>query len=178
FYVPFLADPPVLPGGPKAILEALAPLLTDPKLRRTGQNTKYDWLVFAGNGLHLPPPDFDTMIASFCVAGSTRRHGIDELALVYFDLTKIPTSALIGTGKSQVTMDQVLVETVAEYACEDADVAWRLKGVLERELAETGSETLFRELEMPLVPVLAAMEERGIRIDVDVLAEIGKKLEV
>jgi DNA polymerase-1 len=179
WYVPFNADPPVLPPrnageSPKAaLLEALAPLLTSPKLRRAGQNTKYDWLVYASNGLHLPPPDFDTMIASFCVAGTSRRHGIDELALVYFDLKKIPTTELIGTGKSQITMDKVPVEKVAEYACEDADVAWRLVQVLEKELAETGSEKLFRELEMPLVPVLAAMEERGIRLDTSVLAEIA-----
>ena len=173
YYVPFNADPPVLPGGKAALLEALAPLLTSPDLRRTGQNTKYDWLVFASNGLALPPPDFDTMIASYCVAGTSRRHGIDELALVYFDLKKIPTSALIGTGKNQVTMDQVPVAKVAEYACEDADVAWRLVLVLEKELADTGSENLFRELEMPLVPVLAAMEERGIRLDTAVLAEIA-----
>ncbi len=173
YYVPFNADPPVLPGGKAALLGALAPLLTSPGLRRTGQNTKYDWLVFASNGLSLPPPDFDTMIASYCVAGTSRRHGIDELALVYFDLKKIPTSALIGTGKNQVTMDQVPVAKVAEYACEDADVAWRLFQVLEKELADTGSGKLFRELEMPLVPVLAAMEERGIRLDTAVLAEIA-----
>ncbi len=177
FYVPFNADPPVLKGGKEALLTALEPLLTDRKLRRTGQNTKYDWLVFAANGLLLPPPDFDTMVASYCIAGTSRRHGIDELALVYFDLKKIPTSDLIGTGKSQITMDQVPVDKVAEYACEDADVAWRLKGVLEKELTETGSEKLFRDLEMPLVPVLAAMEERGIRLDTSVLAEIQKGCE-
>jgi DNA polymerase-1 len=172
YYVPFNADPPLLPGGKAELLAALGPLLADPALRRTGQNTKYDWLVFASNGLRLPPPDFDTMIASYCVAGTSRRHGIDELALIYFDLKKIPTSELIGTGKSQITMDRVPVEKVAEYACEDADVAWRLKGLLEAELVQTGSEKLFRELEMPLVPVLAAMEERGIRLDTRVVAEI------
>jgi DNA polymerase-1 len=172
YYVPFNADPPLLPGGKAELLAALGPLLADPALRRTGQNTKYDWLVFASNGLRLPPPDFDTMIASYCVAGTSRRHGIDELALIYFDLKKIPTSELIGTGKNQITMDRVPVEKVAEYACEDADVAWRLKGLLEAELVQTGSEKLFRELEMPLVPVLAAMEERGIRLDTRVVAEI------
>ncbi|MFN0008418.1 MAG: DNA polymerase I [Planctomycetota bacterium] len=172
FYVPFNADPPVVPGGKAALLAAIEPLLTDRKLRRAGQNTKYDWLVFTSNGLRLPPPDFDTMIASYCVAGTSRRHGIDELSLVYFDLKKIPTSDLIGTGKNQITMDKVPVEKVAQYACEDADVAWRLKGVLEAELESTGSRKLFSDLEMPLVPVLAAMEERGIRLDTRVVADI------
>jgi DNA polymerase-1 len=183
FYVPFNAEPPVVAPGKggksakEALLAKLTPLLTDTKLRRTGQNTKYDWLVFVSNGLHLPPPDFDTMIASYCVAGTSRRHGIDELALTYFDLKKIPTSALIGTGKNEITMDRVPVEKVAEYACEDADVAWRLAGLLEKELKDTGSEALFRDLEMPLVPVLAAMEERGIRLDTSVLAEIAEGCE-
>jgi DNA polymerase-1 len=177
FYVPFNAEPPVLPGGKAALLEALRPLLTDPKLVRVGQNTKYDWLVFASNGLRLPPPDFDTMVASYCAAGSTRRHGLDELALTYFDLQKIPTTALIGIGKSQVTMDQVPIEKVGEYACEDADVTFRLKEPLEKDLIANDAVTLFRDLEMPLVPVLTAMEERGIRVDVDVLGEIGRELE-
>ncbi len=177
FYVPFNADPPVLAGGKTALMDALRPLLTDPKLVRVGQNTKYDWLVFASNGLRLPPPDFDTMVASYCAAGSTRRHGLDELALTYFDLQKIPTTALIGTGKNQVTMDQVPVDKVGEYACEDADVTFRLKAPLERDLITNDAVTLFRDLEMPLVPVLTAMEERGIRVDVDVLSEIGRELE-
>jgi DNA polymerase-1 len=178
FYVPFNLEPPVLPGGPPEILKALEPLLTSPKLRRVGQNTKYDWLAFAAAGVHLPPPDFDTMVASYCVAGATRRHGLDELALTYFDLTKIPTTELIGTGKNQITMDKVPVDKVGEYACEDADVTWRLKNVLATELKESGTEKLFRELEMPLVPVLTAMEERGIRVDTSVLSEISKELEV
>src|SRR5829696_6695134 len=166
FYVPFNQE----------LLAALAPLLCDPQLERIGQNTKYDWLVFANAGLELPPPDFDTMIASYCVAGSMRRHGLDELALAYFDLTKIPTTDLIGTGRNQVTMDKVPVELVAEYACEDADVTFRLKAPLARELEEAGAEALFHELEMPLVPVLIAMERRGIRIDTAILAEIGCEL--
>jgi DNA polymerase-1 len=177
FYVPFNLEPPLLAGGPKAILKALEPLLTSPKLRRVGQNTKYDWLAFAAAGLHLPPPDFDTMVASYCIAGSTRRHGLDELALTYFDLTKIPTTELIGTGKNQITMDKVPVDKVGEYACEDADVTWRLKNVLAADLEESQNDKLFRELEMPLVPVLTAMEERGIRVDTEILSEISKELE-
>ena len=77
-------------------------------------------------GIDMPPPEFDTMVASFSAVGAARRHNLDDLALRYFDLHKIPTTALIGTGKSQITMAQVPVEKVAEYACEDADVTWRL----------------------------------------------------
>jgi DNA polymerase-1 len=117
------------------------------------------------------------MVASYCCAGSTRRHGIDDLALIYFDLKKIPTSALIGTGKSQITMKEVPVDQVGEYACEDADVTWRLKQVFEQELDQSGARQLFAELEMPLVPVLTAMERRGIRIDVSVLDALRSELE-
>jgi DNA polymerase-1 len=181
WYVPFNLDPPVLapPGQEprRALLEALAPLLTDPALRRFGQNTKYDWIVFACHGLDLPPPDFDTMVASFCAAGSTRRHNLDLLALEFLGLTKIPTTDLIGSGKDQITMDQVPVDRVAEYACEDADVTFRLRPLLEKELEEKGGAKLFAEQELPLVTVLARMEERGIRVDVGQLAAQSKDLE-
>jgi len=177
FYVPFNASPQVLPGGPEAILERLAPLLTDPGLTRAGQNYKYDALIFHAAGLEVPPPDFDTMVASYCIAGATRRHGLDTLALTYFGLNKIPTSEIIGTGKKQVTMAQVMVEQVAEYACEDADVTWRLKEVLEKEIESSGNSALFYDLEMPLVPVLTAMEKRGIRLDTELLAELSGEME-
>ncbi|MCP3914217.1 MAG: DNA polymerase I [bacterium] len=176
FYVPFNASPAVVPGGEKALLAALAPLLEDTELRHVGQNYKYDSLVFAAHGIELPPPAFDTMVASYTVAGASRRHGLDELALTYFDLQKIPTKDIIGTGKKQVTMAEVMVEQVAEYACEDADVTWRLYEVLSKEIEETDNAALFYDLEMPLVPVLAAMERRGIRIDVGHLNGLAKEL--
>jgi DNA polymerase-1 len=112
------------------------------------------------------------------VHGTSRRHNLDELALAYFGIKTIPTSDLIGKGAKQITMDQVAVAKVAEYACEDADVTWQLYEQLKKELAETGNEQLFYELEMPLVPVLAAMEERGIRIDTRLIDELGRELDV
>jgi len=180
FYVPCNLEPPVLKGGANptaAILERLAPLLTDPKVELVGQNTKYDWLVLAHHGLRLPPPAFDTMVASFCAAGATRRHSLDSLALHFFGLKKIPTTELIGTGAKQITMAEVPVDTVAEYACEDADFTWRIKAPIEKELLSEGAQALFHDLEMPLVPVLAAMEERGIRLDTALLERIGADME-
>ncbi|MBK8181168.1 MAG: DNA polymerase I [Planctomycetes bacterium] len=177
WYVPFNLEPPVLPGGKTALLERLRPFVEDPAFQRTGQNAKYDMLVFAGQGLRPAAPEFDTMVASYCIAGATRRHNLDDLALVYFDLKKIPTSELIGRGAKQITMAEVPVEKVAEYACEDADVTWRLRQVLEKELADTANTALFQKLEMPLVPVLAAMEERGIRLDVGLLGVLGVELD-
>jgi DNA polymerase-1 len=178
WYVPFNLDPPVLPGGKGALLEALKPLLTAPGLVRVGQNHKYDALVLRSNGLRTPPCDFDTMVASFTIHGASRRHNLDDLALAYFGLKKIPTSELIGKGAKQVTMDRVPIAKVAEYACEDAEVTWRLYGVLKGELAATGNERLFYELEMPLIPVLAAMEERGIKVDVPLIEQLGRELDI
>ncbi len=176
FYVP--VKPEVLPGGRAALLAELAPLLTDPALERFGQNTKYDWLVLAQAGLRLPPPAFDTLVASFCVSGGdARTHGLDALALRHFGIKKIPTAELIGKGKAQITMDQVPLETLGEYACEDADVAYRLREPLARELEQAGALALFHELELPLVPVLAAMEERGIRLDTALIARLSQEME-
>lgn len=177
FYVPFVGlDPPVDPKGPAALLERLASLLTDPGLERIGQNTKYDWLVFRHAGLELPDPDFDTMLASFSLAGSARSHGLDNLALHHFGQTKIPTKELIGTGAKQITMADVPVERVCEYACEDAEVTYRLYEVLQAELEDSPAADLFRKIEMPLVPVLERMEARGIRIDEKLLASTSKEL--
>jgi DNA polymerase-1 len=177
WYVPANADPPLVEGGTPALLERLRPLLTDPKLTRIGQNHKYDWLVLAAHGLRLGDIDFDTMVASFCVAGATRRHNLDDLALAYFDLKKIPTSDLIGRGAKQISMAEVPIAKVAEYACEDADVTFRLHAVLDAELDKCGARKLFEHLELPLVGVLAHMEERGIRLDLGLLAELGSELE-
>jgi len=177
FYVPMNAEPPVLPGGPDEVLERLRPLLEDRALRRVGQNYKYDALVLGAQGIDVPPAYFDTMVASFCVAGATRRHGLDELALRYFDLKKIPTTELIGRGAKQITMAEVPVAKVAEYACEDADVTWRLYGALSEELDESSAKELFFDLEMPLVEVLTAMERRGIRLDTTLLEDFGRELE-
>ncbi len=177
FYVPLNLDPPILPRGRQEVLDALAPLLCDPDLERSGQNTKYDWLVLAHAGLRLPPPDFDTMVASFTIAGSQRRHGLDALAAQYFGIQKIPTEELLGKGKKAIGMDQVPIARISEYACEDADVTWRLRETLQAELEASGSLALFHDLEMPLVPVLAAMEERGIRLDSELIEELGRQME-
>ena len=181
FYVPCNAEPPVVAAGDDgataALLARLEPLLTDPAVELCGQNTKYDWLVLGAHGLQLPPPAFDTMVASFCAAGSQRRHSLDSLALHYFGLKKIPTTELIGTGQKQITMAEVPLEEVAEYACEDADFTWRVKAPLERELEAGAAQALFHDLEMPLVPVLGAMEARGIRLDVALLEAAGASME-
>jgi len=176
WYVPFNADPPVDPDGPASLLERLRPLLTDTKLERIAQNSKYDWLVFHRAGLDLPPIEFDTLVASFCAAGTRRAHNLDALSLHFFGIRKIPTKELIGSGSKQITMAEVPVDQVSEYACEDADCTYRLSEVLAKELEEEGVQSLFDDLELPLVDVLKRMEIEGIRLDEELLAEYSKEL--
>ncbi len=176
YYVPANLPEPLF-GGTEGLLERLRPLLCDPGLRRWAQNWKYDALVLHHLGVEVPPPDDDTLLASFCAAGNARRHGLDELALHFFDLRKIPTTQLIGTGKKQVTMAEVPVDEVAEYACEDADVTFRLREAVGRELDEAGTRELYETLELPLAPVLMRMEARGIRLDAALLEEQGAVLQ-
>jgi len=160
------------------VLQALKPVLEDPRLRKVGQNIKYDLLVLRHAGVELAGIHFDTMVAAYLLNPSERQHNLDSLSLEYLRYKKIPTSSLIGKrGKEQRSMDQVAVEVVGEYACEDADIAWRLYEVLEPRLREAGLERLFHEVEMPLVEVLADMEYTGVKLDLAYLKEMSRQLE-
>ena len=198
WYVPVNRDPPMFGGsvsrtraegnlfddGPTSgdaaeILDRLRPVLEDASIAKTGQNAKYDAIVLACQqpaGVEVKGIAFDTMIADFCLRPDARTHNLDAMSLERLGVRKIPTSALLGTGKNQITMRQVPVDTVGEYACEDADCTWRLKGVIEPELAPHGVDRVFREIEMPLLPVLARMERTGIRVDHEALGRLGKAL--
>ena len=160
-----------------SVLDKLKPVLEDPKIRKCGQNIKYDMLVLKQHGIHLQGLDFDTMVAAYLVNPSARQYNMDALALEYLNLQKIKTKDLIGTGAKQLTMDQVEVEKVAEYACEDAEVTYQLREVLEPKLKESGTEKLFHEVEMPLVPVLMEMEENGVALDRELLCDMSKDME-
>jgi DNA polymerase-1 len=196
FYVPVNREPPIFGGqaerrrpegslftepGPspdsQAVLDALRAPLEDAAIPKCGQNMKYDMHVLRRHGVDVGGIDFDTMVASFCADPGSRIHNLDGLALRYLGIKKIPTTDLIGKGKSEISMRDVPIERVSEYACEDADMTWRLKEVLQRELDEKQVMRVFREAEMPLVPVLMRMEANGIRLDVEHLAKISEDLD-
>ncbi len=173
YYVPVRA-----PLGERAldledVIAKLGPILEDPGRLKVGQNAKYDMIVLRRAGVEMRGLDFDTMVASYLLDAGSRSHGIDALALQHLGFRKIATSEVIGKGRDQTTMDRVPVETVARYACEDADIAWRLCGVLEKGLKDKGLEELYRELELPLIDVLAEIEWNGIAIDGDALAGLS-----
>jgi DNA polymerase I len=159
------------------VLGRLRPILENPSIRKCGQNVKYDCLVLRRHAVDVRGVDFDSMIAAYLINPSARQFGIDALAMEYFHYQKISTKSLIGTGQKQIRMDQVSLEKVAEYACEDADFALRLRMVLEPKLAEGGLDGLFREVEMPLVPVLMDMEENGVSLDLRLLSSMSRDME-
>jgi DNA polymerase-1 len=178
YYIPVRA-----PAGEKTldenlVLDALRPILENPAIKKTGQNLKYDWIVMRGTGVELAGVEFDSMIASYLLDAGERIHGIDELAQRYLHHTKIKTTSLIGSGKNQRRMDDVPTAQICEYACEDADAAWRLRPILERDLAQEQLAKLAAEVEFPLVEVLVEMESNGIRIDVARLKELSAEYAV
>ena len=174
-YLPFRAPPgePCLDG--REALEALRPVLENPRIEKVGQNLKYDMIVLRGAGVELAGVAFDTMVADYLLAPGERNHSLDDLAKRYLNHETVKIRELIGTGKSQIRMDQVPVEKVTAYAGEDADVALRLAAILAERLRGQGLERLFFELEMPLMAVLAEMEFHGIRIDVAHLQQLSRQ---
>ncbi|HEX8322857.1 MAG TPA: DNA polymerase I [Tepidisphaeraceae bacterium] len=154
------------------VISALKNVLEDESIGKIGHNIKYDQLVLRNNGITLRGLKMDTMVAAFLIDSSRIQYGIDRLAVDLLHFQKIPTTDLIGKGKAQITMDQVELKKIAHYACEDADVTWRLYELLAPKLAETPILQLLSDtVETPLVDVLAEMEFNGIGVDPAVLKE-------
>lgn len=160
----------------EVVRDRLGPLFADARIRKCGQNCKYDIGVLRTAGMEVRGLDFDTMIASFVLDSSRRSHGIDALALDLLGYRKIATEELIGKGKAQITMDRLAPADVCEYAAEDADIALRLRGVLEPRLIGSPMERLFREVELPLVEVLAELEHNGVALDTELLARLSNEM--
>ncbi len=157
------------------VREALTPFFASPDPTRVAQNAKFDWHVLGRFGIPVRDVAFDTMIAAYLVDPDQSK-SLDHLAKSRLHISKIPTDALLGRGRDQVTMASVSIDRVAEYCCEDADVTLRLVPVLSRELDALGLTPLFRDVEMPLVGVLTRMERAGMRIDTAVLDTMGRGL--
>ena len=172
YYVPVPADR----KEAEKIVNIFKPLYECPTITKVGQNIKYDLEVLAGYGVELAGQLWDTMIAHYLIQPELR-HNMDYMAEVYLGYQTIHIEELIGPkGKSQKSMRDLAPEQVYEYAAEDADITLKLKNILEPKLKEAGVEQLFREIEMPLVRVLAEMELNGVRIDTQSLAETSAML--
>ncbi len=167
FYVPVPQDR----EEAQKIVDEFKPVYEDGRILKIGQNIKYDLMVLQNYGITLEGEIFDTMIAHYLLQPELR-HGMDFLAEAYLNYRTIHIEELIGPkGKNQKSMADLPPAQVYEYACEDADVTLKLKNVFEPMLKEEGCYDLFREVEMPLMPVLAWMERNGVRIDAEALKE-------
>ncbi|MCY7329136.1 MAG: DNA polymerase I, partial [Saprospiraceae bacterium] len=175
WYVPI----PAHPAEAQQIVEEFRPLFENEKLEKIGQNLKYDAIVLKNYGVEVRGPLFDTMLAHYLLEPENRRHGLDFMAETMLDYAPVKIEDLIGKkGAAQGNMRDVPVEAIKEYAGEDADITLQLHDLLAPKL-EAGGENLvklFREVETPLVSVLAAIEHAGVRIDPDFLQEYSIEL--
>ncbi len=157
-------------------LDMLRDLLEDEGIGKIGQNLKYDSMVLRSHGVRLGGIVCDTMIASYLLTPSERSHSLDSLSLRYLNYRPIPIENLLGQGKSKRTMQHVPVRDVRDYACEDADLAYRLSEVLVPRLRKLGIYEVFLEQELPLVEVLSEMEWLGIGIDRDYMRKVSEEM--
>jgi DNA polymerase-1 len=160
----------------EVVLSALRPLLERTDKDKAGHNLKYDYTVLAQNGIALRGVTFDTMLASYLLNPQARGNSLSSVALSRLGIEMTPIETLIGKGKNQITMDHVDIATTAVYAGADADVTLRLVELLHAELEEQELMDLFRDVEMPLLTVLADIEREGVALDTAVLAEMSSRL--
>jgi DNA polymerase I len=174
-YIPVRTPPgePCLPPG--LVADQLRPILEDPRIKKIGQNLKYDMIVLRSVDIRLQGLSFDTMVADYLIDPGERNHSLDDLAQRYLNHRTIKIETLIGTGKNQRCMDQVPVSLVSDYAAEDADIPLRLMPLLHARLQEDGLVDLFRDLEIPLIEVLMEMEYTGIMVDPARLQTLGQR---
>lgn len=158
------------------MLNLIRPVLEEASIRKIGHNIKYDIIVLKRAGISLQGVVMDTMVASYLTNPSRLRHNLDDLSLHYFNYKKIPISELIGSGSKSITFDHVPVDKATEYACEDADMTFRLADMLTPLLKKDGLDSLFNKIELPLIYVLAAIEMKGIAIDEAQFASLQREI--
>ncbi len=168
-------------SGPNLLLEQVISVLrgplTDRRIPKIGHNLKYDYLVLLRHGLQVAPLSFDTMLAEWLIDPASRDLGLKNLAFSRLGVEMTHIEDLIGKGKNQRSMADVPVESAAAYAAADAEICLRLKPELERGLERVRARHLLDEIEMPLIPVLAEMEQAGVLLDLPFLAQMSAELQ-
>ena len=158
---------------PETAIGTLREVLEDGGIKKVGQNIKYDMIVLKNAGVTLRGVWFDTMIASYLLDPSERRHNLDDMAQKYLNYRTVRFKELVGRGKKAIPITEVPLDALADYAIEDADIAYRLSGLLAEGLARENLEQLFHGIEMPLAEVLADMELTGVKIDAGHFARLS-----
>ncbi len=160
------------------VLVQLKPLLEDAQQAKLGQNLKYDMSVLARYDIAMRGIAFDTMLESYVLDSTASRHDMDTLALKHLSHKTITYEDIAGKGAKQLTFNEIEIDTATTYAAEDADITLRLHETLWPRLQETPSlEAVFRDIEMPLVPVLSRIERRGVLLDVAMLKQQSREFE-
>jgi DNA polymerase-1 len=178
WYVPVghVGDEPLQQLDWPAVRDRLAPVLQDASIQKWAHNAKFHELVLARHGVETEGLAFDSMIAAYLLESNQRAFALRDLAWSKLQVELPAGSTLLGTGRSATTMDRLSMEKVGEYARNEAATVCRLVPILDRELREAGLESLFREVELPLIPVLTAMERNGIAVDVPYLQALSKEM--
>jgi DNA polymerase-1 len=180
WYLPVRGPAKAKKLDPAETLAELRPILEDAQVAKVNQNIKYDLLVLRGQGVSVAGVAGDSMVADYLLHAGERSHGLDELARRYLGHENISITELIGKksrNQPQLRMDEVSTGKVAEYAGEDADVAWRLCERLEPELEQANLKQLNDDLEVPLIEVLVELEANGIRLDFPFLKQLSVEME-
>ena len=178
-YIPLGHDCPSTPSqlGRDDVLSRLKPVLEDADRPKIGQNTKYDANVLSTYGITMRGIAHDTMLESYVLNSTASRHDMDSLAKRHLAYETIPYEEVAGKGAKQIPFSQVDIETACKYAAEDADITLRLHRALYQKLqAEPGLRSVYETIEMPLVPVLARMEQTGVLIDTGALKRQSSEL--
>ncbi len=159
------------------VLGKLKPVFENKNIKKIGQNIKYEYIVLANNDIKLKGISFDTMVASYVLNPSKLNHNLEDISLEYLShKMTTPIEELLGKGKNAVTMDKVDVKKVSDYCCEDSDVTFRVKNILEKDIEGKGLGQLFYDVEIPLIEVLAIMEINGVGIDKEYLAKLSNEM--
>ena len=153
-------------------VDAFRPFFENEAQTKVGQNLKYDLTILAHYGVEVKGELFDTMLAHYVVEPE-QRHNMDYLAETYLHYRTIHIEELIGTGRQQKNMRDLPPSEICDYACEDADVTLRLYPILREKMAECDVTDVFSKIEMPLMPVLARIEQNGVRLDTEALRQTG-----
>ncbi len=157
-------------------LKKLAKIFIDKEIKKNAHNAKFDIKVLNNQGLAVDGLGFDTMIASYLLNPGNRQHNLDVLTFSEFGFEKIGKIDLLGKGRDKISFSEIETEKLSLYSCEDADFTNRLWVVLKKRLKEQGLEKLFKQIELPLVMVLVKIENNGIKLDVEFLKKMERKV--
>ena len=158
------------------VIDALRVPLEDPKIPKTAHNAVYDLMILQRNGINVAPIAFDTMLAEWVKNPISKFLGLKALVAQTLDIQMTEISELLGKGKNQKSMDMVEIDAAAPYAAADATMTFRLVEPLRDGLTDSTLGNLYNKLELPLIPIISAMQYRGVSLDVDFLGDMGERL--